>query len=213
MSVTFYKDVTKKELASIRAVEKYKSRPSPPYHAGDCKDKILEHNGASWLSKADTNNIYKWKKINYDVKTAAEYYKQVSTFKKKYNINAVVTKLNAISKKLLKHKIYLLSEIEWKNVGDLIDNAWDVAIDRMITITKSANTPIMREELYKKYSFMFYTNHRAFWSTLGSELYLQHNVLKKDADIVDNMFESYFGKSYSWNKKPSKCLFIKLPKL
>ncbi len=40
---------------------KYKERPSPPYHASDCKGKSMKGNdGTMYISKADAKGIYKW---------------------------------------------------------------------------------------------------------------------------------------------------------
>lgn len=40
---------------------KYKARPSPPYHAGDCKGKTLKGNdGRKYKSVADARGVYKW---------------------------------------------------------------------------------------------------------------------------------------------------------
>ena len=44
--------------------EKYTSRPSPPYHAGECKDKTLPgNNGQLYKSVPDKRNVYTWKLI------------------------------------------------------------------------------------------------------------------------------------------------------
>ncbi len=41
--------------------KKYRERPSPPYHAGDCKGKTLEGNdGRRYKSVADGRGVYKW---------------------------------------------------------------------------------------------------------------------------------------------------------
>jgi len=41
--------------------EKYRKRPSPPFHAGDCKGLIKKGNdGKSYVSVADSRGIYKW---------------------------------------------------------------------------------------------------------------------------------------------------------
>jgi hypothetical protein len=41
--------------------KKYRERPSPPYHAGDCKGKTLKGNdGLQYKSVADGRGVYKW---------------------------------------------------------------------------------------------------------------------------------------------------------
>lgn len=49
---------------------KYKARPSPPYHAGDCKGKTLKGNdGRKYKSVADTRGVYKWISVEKANKT------------------------------------------------------------------------------------------------------------------------------------------------
>lgn len=44
---------------------KYKARPSPPYHAGDCKGKTLKGNdGRKYKSVADARGVYKWVSVS-----------------------------------------------------------------------------------------------------------------------------------------------------
>lgn len=44
---------------------KYKARPSPPYHAGDCKGKTLKGNdGRKYKSVADARGMYKWVSVS-----------------------------------------------------------------------------------------------------------------------------------------------------
>lgn len=44
---------------------KYKTRPSPPYHAGDCKGKTLKGNdGRKYKSVADARGVYKWTSVS-----------------------------------------------------------------------------------------------------------------------------------------------------
>jgi hypothetical protein len=44
---------------------KYTSRPSPPYHAGECKDKTLPgNNGKLYKSVPDKRNVYTWKLVD-----------------------------------------------------------------------------------------------------------------------------------------------------
>jgi hypothetical protein len=41
--------------------KKYRERPSPPYHAGDCKGKILKGNdGLRYKSVANAKGVYTW---------------------------------------------------------------------------------------------------------------------------------------------------------
>ena len=50
-------------------VDNYMSRPSPPYHAANCKDKILPGNdGQIYVSRPDKRNVYTWKVFNVSSK-------------------------------------------------------------------------------------------------------------------------------------------------
>jgi len=51
-------------------LKKYANRPSPPYHAGDCKGKVLKGNdGASYKSVANSGGVYTWKPVGRVTKT------------------------------------------------------------------------------------------------------------------------------------------------
>jgi hypothetical protein len=43
--------------------KKYQRRPSPPYHAGDCKGTVKKGKDGTYVSKADTRGVYKWVKV------------------------------------------------------------------------------------------------------------------------------------------------------
>jgi len=52
---------------------KYKARPSPPYHAGDCKGKTLKGNdGRKYKSVSDARGVYKWVSVSAGVSTSVE---------------------------------------------------------------------------------------------------------------------------------------------
>lgn len=51
---------------------KYRDRPSPPYHAGDCKGKTMKGNdGRRYKSIADSRGVYKWVNVNGSVSASA----------------------------------------------------------------------------------------------------------------------------------------------
>lgn len=49
---------------------KYQTRKSPPFHAGDCKDKTKKGKDGSYVSKPDSRGVYKWVKVNATRKLA-----------------------------------------------------------------------------------------------------------------------------------------------
>lgn len=191
--------------------EKYKKRPSPPYHANDCKDKIMNGNDQSqYISREDLNGIYHWKKLKSasECKSAEEYYSQLKKYEPKYDKKGLLAKLDLVKGDLLKSKIYLIY-IGWDTVWDFIDNAWDDAIEILVKKLKVGDYDIM-----DKVSFLLYTDHRIFWSTINGEFHIQHNVLKKDKQTIIDIFKKHFGKSFVWpNQSVKKTITIKLSKL
>jgi hypothetical protein len=99
---------------------KYLTRNSPPYHANDCKNKIMKGNDDKmYISKPDKNNIYKWILIKDDIKkddikkeeieikyksNPDSYYKQFDDYKKPIHdykkVLAIIPKLKAELKSL-----------------------------------------------------------------------------------------------------------------
>ena len=59
--------------------EKYQTRKSPAYHAGDCKGDTKEGKDGNYISKADTRGIYRWIKINATRKNKGPKGKQYRT--------------------------------------------------------------------------------------------------------------------------------------
>lgn len=196
---------------------KYKSRSSPPYHANDCPNVILEGNDENqYISMPDKNGVYHWKKIKYG-KNAEDYYSQFPDYTKpKYDIKSTLEKLDKIKKELEKHNIYLFF-IGWKNVTWFIDYAWEDA-EEMAKSTKlgkkimSDNTNKFTS-VFDKISFLFFTDHRIYWTRRNGEIFMQHNILKKDKDVVIQIFKKYFGNKFVWDGKPQHAILIKVTDL
>jgi len=202
------KVLTKKELSKLKKVDNV-NRPSPPYHANDCKDvKMVGTDGNEYISKKDKNGVYHWKIVK-DGKTAREYYSQFKTYTDKYDPKPVILKLKIVANELKKSNVFLVPEIRWDSVGIMIDDAWDDAQEYV-----SKKTGVRSLDVMDQYSFMLYTNHRMFFATvLNGDLTIQHNILDKDLDLVYNTFKKHFGTSFKWNKRDSKTMMIKLPKI
>ena len=192
--------------------KKYEKRPSPPYHANDCKNVILKGNdNLDYVSVPDKDGRHFWKKIK-EGKTAEEYYFQFKHYDKRYDVDEILKKLNNIKKELWKHKIYFIF-IGWENVWDFIDNAWDDAIE--IVAKKMGNSrEVDTLKVMDNASLIFYTEHRVFAATYDTgEITLQHNILDKDVNIVYDIFKKEFGNRFKWNKKNDMTLNIKLQKI
>ena len=56
-------------------LKKYMNRPSPPYHAGECKGKVLKgNNGSNYKSVANTAGVYTWKLVAKTLKLKGKRY-------------------------------------------------------------------------------------------------------------------------------------------
>ena len=49
--------------------QKYQTRKSPPFHAGECRNIIKKGKDGEYLSKPDAKGIYKWVKVSKDKRT------------------------------------------------------------------------------------------------------------------------------------------------
>ena len=55
-------------------LKKYTSRPSPPYHAGECKGKVLKGNDGSMYKSTNSHGIYTWKPVSKTLKLKGKRY-------------------------------------------------------------------------------------------------------------------------------------------
>ena len=192
--------------------KKYKGRPSPPFHANACKNKILEGNdGKNYISRQDKNGVYKWfvmKPIN-QTKTPMEYYGQYPGLAEPiYNIKPLVLKLNKVKKELLKDHIFLF-KTSWKS-ANFIDFAWSEAFELL------KKNPYVKKKLGKpddiqildNISFLFYTENELFWASIKGLLPIQHNI--HDKKTVDRVFKQVFGRDYKWDGSIKKTIVIKI---
>lgn len=205
---------TEKEIAKLTKVEKYKDRPSPPYHAADAPNwVILGNDKYYYISRKNKSGIYQWKRLKQTedenlTKSAYEYYSQFKDYKPLYDIKPFIKNIKKVKKDLEKHKIFLVP-IGWSKVWDFIDYAWDDAQEYVEKKTKTGHFDVL-----ETHSFLLYTDHRLFWAIhKDGEVTIQHNILKKDREFIIETFKKYFGKSYSWNGSDRKTITIKLKKL
>lgn len=210
------KRLTKAQLKKYKKEERYVgTRPSPPYHANDIKNIIIEgqeidENGDYYEYKSvpDKNNTYHWVKIKSmdETKSPKEFYNQLKTHEEKYDITPILNKLKTIKQELKKHNIILLQEIPWKDSYNWIDHAWDTAIEK---VEKNGK----RKNIVSDVSFIFYTAKEKFWAHINGELNLQHNIAsKEDVKIIVEIFKKHFGSSLIEKGSPTKTIKIKLQK-
>ncbi len=79
-------------------------------------------------------------------------------------------------------------------VGKFIDNAWHKAeeIVERYAYVKQFNTL----NLYKKVSFLLWTEFNEYWSQRKGKLNVGHHFKdKKDNEITKRIFRKYFGRS------------------
>ena len=164
-----------------------KKRGSPSFGAQGCSKMIMKGNdGKLYISKADKRGVYTWKKFTMmdEAKSAEDYYFQWGVLEEKFNKKDFMKKFKNAQKELEKHGIYFLC-IGWKCCLYFIDDAWYVAEDILMKKAKVEN-PSLR-------SLIFLTDYKLFEAIYDSGVVrLQHNILRKDKDIVKNVLKKHF---------------------
>jgi hypothetical protein len=186
------------------------NRNSPPLPANSHKWKVEDGNdGKQYVSRPDKNNVFRWQKLNSSPKRAFDYYKQLfpaKDIKKKFNDTTFVNKMNAVTKELKKHKIFVF-HLEWGRIRNDIDFAWDVVLENVARTTRMDALKVMDH-----YSILFFTDNQLFWATTGSGImYLQHSILKKDRSLIQQAFKKHFKKA-TIPMSPQKAIEIKMDK-
>lgn len=202
-----YKHLTDEQIKKLLKVEKYKKRPSPPYHAGDCKNCIVPGNdGNNYVSKQNISGVYQWKRLwdARECKTPYEYHSQFGDYTKKYDPGDFIAKYKLVSRELLTHGIYCF-KIGWKNVGDFIDFAWEDAVNYVRYKINDSSI----DEFSK--TFVFYTENGLFWATHNTgEIEIQHNISRGDKKLVIDVFKKHFGNKYKWNGTKHRTITVKI---
>ena len=187
-----------------------KERDSPSFGAQGCPKLILagnkKKNGEKvlYISRADKNGVFKWHKLKdvYETKTPLEYYSQFEDIKLKYQEKEFLEKWKKATAELKKHKIFAI-QVGW-DVKNFIDNAWDNAEEYVQKRVKNS------DDVYIDVSFFFFTAFRLYNATKDGNLYIQHNILKKDEEITNKIMKKYFGNRYNLPVKGRSALLIKL---
>ena len=60
----------------------------------------------------------------------------------------------------------------------------------------------------EKISIIFFREHDLFVYQVNGEICLQHNILKNDKKIVNELFNDKFKKKYKWNGKKTSAICI-----
>ena len=188
------------------------SRPSPSVSAQDYHDQIKKGNDDNmYVSSADKNNIYKWKKLVIKKNPYDHYmqYPEIYLNKHffKYKVNSYVKKLDNIAKKLNKENIYFIF-VGWNNVFDWIDNAWDEAKEIIYKKSKKRKD-INTNDIFKN-NFLFCTANNIFLAQNTGELAIQWNLSKSALNIVNNIMKNVFGRDYTPPKTIKKTLNLKI---
>ena len=144
----------------------------------------------------------------HQTKSAYEYNSQFKEFKIKYNKNKFLKQIKLLTKVLKKYNIYFL-HMEWDEIWNMIDYAWEDAAN---IVAESTN--LDEYSVYDKVSMMLITEHTLFWAVYSDGIvYIPHYLLKKDINLVHKIFTKIFGKKYVWDKNTKKTIKIKLDKL
>lgn len=183
------------------------------YKVGDYK----EVNEVGWVV-IKSGKTQRWKRMKpmLNCRTAEEYFDQFNNtppVKTRYAISLkqTLTKLKQLMTELAKHKIPLF-KIGFHNVGDWIDYAWDDAEEKVkkIGYVQEKLDPKNDLSLFDNISFMFFTDHRRFWSLRNGQLFISHNIIRSDKKLVMELFQKYFGKKFKWDGNKNKNILLKL---
>jgi hypothetical protein len=197
---------------AMEGVKSGKLRPSPTAPAKDHKWKILKGNDdAEYVSRPDKNSVFHWKKINPEPAKALDYYKQIlkpEKLKVKYSAAAFLTKARAAARDLKRRKIYFY-HLPWKGIGNFIDDAWNVACENVAEIHGQDSYEVM-----DNFSILFFTDNRVFWAERGDAVInVQHNILKKDREVIEKTFRKYFGRRVTFPKRVIRTIDVSFKNL
>lgn len=183
------------------------------YKIGDYK----EVNDVGWVV-IKSGKTQRWKRIRpmLDCKTSEEYFDQFNDTKPanpKYvpRLKIVLAKLKQLSIELATHKIPLF-KIGFHMVGNFSDYAWEDAETKVkkIGYVKDRLNPKDPMSIFDDVSFLFFTDHRRFWSLRDGQLFISHNIIRSDKKLVVELFKKYFGSRFEWNGRKEKNILIKL---
>lgn len=196
----------------FEAVKAGKLRPSPSEHAKDHKWKALRGNdGNDYISRPDKNGVYRWRKINPEPAKALDYYKQVlkpAELKVKYSAAGFLKKARAAARELKRRKIFFY-HVPWGSIGNFIDNAWDNVCENVETATGVGSGDVMDH-----FSIIFFTDNRVFWAERSDGVVnMQHNILKKDRELVESVFKKHFGRRVTLPKRDTRTIDVSIKSL
>lgn len=193
-----------------------KNRKSPAEHASDFKwtEKIGIDN-LNWASKPDKNGVFKWYRYDLDkIKDAFDYsiwWFGKDNFKKnvKYDKADFLKKFKKLKKELYKHNIfayYIPDQGKYGVNTHYLDFLWDDALKKFKIDEKKdfdfKSTIIITDDVY------------LYSAVKKGELIFQHNIIKKDKDILYKILTDIFTKkNIIPSKSPGKAIVIKLNKL
>ena len=133
---------TKRKSAKHSSVSK---RPSPSVHANEHKWTILEGNdGNNWQSRPNKDNVFRWVKINENVPSAWQYFKQISKVPivDKYDKEDFLKKFKSAAQELRRNHVHFI-HIPWNATYEFFGE--DAA-------HKAAEIVLNKEHLSKKTS-------------------------------------------------------------
>lgn len=155
--------------------------------------------------------MYRWRKINPEPTKALDYYKQVlkpAELKIKYSATPFLKKARAAARELRRHKIFFY-HVPWGSIGNFIDDAWTNACESVERVTGVDSGEVMDH-----FSIIFFTDNRVFWSERGDGIInMQHNILKKDRELVERVFKKYFGRRVTLPKRDTRTIDVSFKSL
>ena len=144
---------------------KYLTRKSPPYHAGDCKGLVKKGKDGTYVSKPDARGIYKWvlktakkakrSKINHTVKhnVAEATTEELKQMKQKYEVSFTGSKQK-------------IAEGLWKIRGTLIN---DNDLHKLLPLLSGDMKKRAKDKLKDRIGKPI-TNHKGMWKEMPKPL-------------------------------------------
>lgn len=165
---------------------KYLKRPSPPYHAGECKNKVKRGNdGQKWISAQNSRGVYVWRLYNVRNEVSRDIKRKV------------ISKIKEAFKILRKNGIFTVFV---KGKVAVTDYWWDEAEKRF-------------EKHYgKKFNFLVdnILQTPAEWFFKYNKPLVIYQMLtdKAKRELVYSVFRKIFGRKMKWNKSQYKGIVV-----
>jgi len=174
--------------------KKYQTRKSPPFHAGDCKGSVKKGKDGTYVSKADTQGVYKWVKVTKVTKGTAKTNTRINQTKKTNRKNMIDTQ--SVSTEDIKQmgKKYKVSTHGSKQ--EMAEGLWRVRrsviqtndLNKLFSLLSRATQKEVEKLLKERETPI--VNYKGMWKPMPKPLgSMTHNELIKHLQEFRNAWE------------------------